>query len=226
MMDDELDRSGARQGERIPEITRYREILSKDPRSLVFASLAETYRKHGMSDRAIQVCMEGMRFHPDFVSGRVALGRAYFDQGEFEKARKEMEQVLSRHPDNLIALRTIAETDAREGRIHEALLNYRKILRFHPYSDEAASRIEQLRTRLDRETKARKEKAKAGTGIATKTMAAIYLQQGYIDEARDIFYKVLEQVPDDAQARKMLDDLAPSAGRARGKTDDIDEGGA
>ena len=51
-------------------------------RARIFAPLAEAYRKAGLVDEAIEVAREGLRIHPNFVGGRVALGRALFDDAE------------------------------------------------------------------------------------------------------------------------------------------------
>ena len=58
--------------------TQYFETrLNQAPQSLVFSRLADCYRKNGEFQQAIGVCMEGLRNHPDCVTGRVILGRCY-----------------------------------------------------------------------------------------------------------------------------------------------------
>ena len=70
------------------EIDRYQEILARESSSLVFAALSEAYRRRNMLDQAIAVCKKGLHHHPGFVSGRVALARAYVDKGETDRAAK------------------------------------------------------------------------------------------------------------------------------------------
>lgn len=53
-----------------------------------------------------------MKF-PDSLSARVTLGWALLDHGKFEDARQELEQVLKRAPDNLAAIRGLAELHDR-----------------------------------------------------------------------------------------------------------------
>ena len=64
-----------------PEIEKYHEKWRKDPTSRVFAQLADAYRKTGMLDEAIEVCVEGLKVHPSYNSARVVLGRAYLEKG-------------------------------------------------------------------------------------------------------------------------------------------------
>ena len=76
-----------------PEIERHMQILRKDPKSPVFAILSEAYRKGGLLDEAIATAVEGLKHNPNYISGRVALGRAYFDKGEMDKAVEEYQPV-------------------------------------------------------------------------------------------------------------------------------------
>ena len=92
-----------------PEINKYLAILSKDPGSMVFAPLAEAYRKAGMLDEAIATAQDGMKLRPDYVSGMVALGRAYFEKGLLAEARENLEKVLVIAPDNIIAAGILEE---------------------------------------------------------------------------------------------------------------------
>ena len=56
-----------------PIIYEYLKKYQEDPSSRVFAPLAESYRKAGLADEAIEIAREGLRVHPNFVGGRVAL---------------------------------------------------------------------------------------------------------------------------------------------------------
>lgn len=86
-----------------PEINKYLTILSRDPKSIVFAPLAEAYRKAGMLDEAIATAKDGLQSHPNYLGGLVALGRAYFEKGMLEEAREDLEKVVKIAPDNIIA---------------------------------------------------------------------------------------------------------------------------
>src|SRR3990172_3838835 len=86
-----------------PEISKYQAILSKDPNSMVFAPLAEAYRKAGMLDEAIKTAQEGLKLHPNYLSGMVALGRACYEKGMLKEAGEALGQVVKIAPDNIIA---------------------------------------------------------------------------------------------------------------------------
>jgi hypothetical protein len=67
----------------------------------------------GDLDRAIALCRDGLKRFPTQLSGRVTLGWALLDQGHYDEARTELEQVLRRAPDNLAAIRGLAELHDR-----------------------------------------------------------------------------------------------------------------
>ena len=78
-----------------------------------FGGVAERFRRAGDLDRAITLCREGLQRFPDLLSARVTLGWALLDKGEFEEAQVELQHVLRRAPDNLAAIRGLAELHDR-----------------------------------------------------------------------------------------------------------------
>jgi len=97
---------------RIDELKRR---VRQDPASISFAALAEEYRRAGHYQEAIEICREGLRHRPGYVSARVTLGRALLEVGEFEEAARELESVLSAAPDNIVAMRTLEEARRRSN---------------------------------------------------------------------------------------------------------------
>jgi len=81
--------------------------------SAAFGPVAERFRRAGDLDRAISLCREGLQKFPNTISARVTLGWALLDQGKFDQARVELEQVMRRAPDNLAAIRGLAELHDR-----------------------------------------------------------------------------------------------------------------
>jgi len=67
-------------------IKKYTEQLAQDPRSRVFVPLADAYRQLGRCEEAIAVAQEGLKNHPTYVSGKIALARAYFENGDADPA--------------------------------------------------------------------------------------------------------------------------------------------
>jgi tetratricopeptide (TPR) repeat protein len=91
---------------RIEELERR---VRQDPASIAFGALAEEYRRAGRLEDAVAACRAGLERHPSYLSARVTLGRALQELGLHRDARDEFEYVLSIAPDNLAAIRGLAE---------------------------------------------------------------------------------------------------------------------
>ena len=102
-----------------PRISELRRRVEKDPTSIAFAQLAEEYRRMGDYNEAVKICRGGLTRHPGYVSAQVTLGRALVELEEYDEARKELEAVLQIAPDNLAAIRALAEIHDRHGNVAE-----------------------------------------------------------------------------------------------------------
>lgn len=125
-------------------IYTYLKRYQEDPGSRVFAPLAEAYRKAGLLDEAIEIAREGLRVHPGFVSGRVALARALFDKKLYSEVCDELRPVAQENPDNLVAQRLMAESSLMLGRVADALTAYKMLLYFSPGEAETARMVSEL----------------------------------------------------------------------------------
>jgi predicted Zn-dependent protease len=106
-----------------PRIEELKRRVQSDPASIAFAALAEEYRRTGRFEEAIDTCTAGLVRHPSYLSAHVTLGRALIDVGRLEEAKKELESVLRLAPENLAAIRGLAEIHQRlrdESRAHQA----------------------------------------------------------------------------------------------------------
>jgi len=127
-----------------PALYRYLKKYQQDPTSRVFAPLAESYRKAGLVDEAIEIAREGLRIHPGFIGGKVALARALFDKTRYQDVIDELAPVVLDVPDNLVAQRLIAESYLMIGRVPEALSSYKMLLYFNPHDQETAKIVWEL----------------------------------------------------------------------------------
>lgn len=96
-------------------IDELRRRVEKDPSSIAFAQLAEEYRRSGDFQQAVKVCRDGLARHPGYLSAQVTLGRALMELGEYDDAHTELEAVLQVAPDNLAAIRALADIHQRRG---------------------------------------------------------------------------------------------------------------
>jgi tetratricopeptide (TPR) repeat protein len=96
--------------QRIEELRRR---IQKDPASIAFAQLAEEHRRAGQFEEAVRVCRAGLAQHPAYLSARITLGRALLEMGRYDEAVVEFEYVLKAAPDNLTAVRELADIEQR-----------------------------------------------------------------------------------------------------------------
>ena len=103
-----------------PRLEELKRRVQRDPASISFAALAEEYRRLGLFAEAIEACRAGLQRHPSYISARVTLGRALIEVGEFDEASSELEQVLRSAPENLAAIRALADIHRRRGEVSDA----------------------------------------------------------------------------------------------------------
>jgi tetratricopeptide (TPR) repeat protein len=98
-----------------PRIEELKRRVQSDPASIAFAALAEEYRRAERFEEAIETCKAGLVRHPSYLSAHVTLGRAFIEVGRLQDARQELEFVLKLAPENLAAIRGLAEIHHRMG---------------------------------------------------------------------------------------------------------------
>lgn len=94
----------------LAELEHYLRIFQENPDSRVFAPLADLYRRLGRLDDAERICREGLRRHPYYAGGRVALAHILFDKGQLQEAFDEVESIVTYYPDNLLARKILIKT--------------------------------------------------------------------------------------------------------------------
>jgi len=123
------------------EIARYRELLRRDPRSRVFAPLAEAYRKEGRLDEALALAREGVTHHPAYAGGWLALARVRLDLGRVQEAAEDLERAVAASPTEALAWRLLGETRARLRDRGGAFEAFARALALDPLDDGARRAI-------------------------------------------------------------------------------------
>ena len=128
----------------VTRIEDLRRRVQKDPASIAFAQLAEECRRAGQIQEAVDVCRSGLAIHPGYLSARVTLGRALLELNQLEDAQQELQMVLQSAPENLAAIRGVAEIAFRRGAHAEALVHYRAALALAKNDPELQERVSDL----------------------------------------------------------------------------------
>ena len=104
---------------------------------LVFAPLAEAYRKAGLQARALEILEQGLALHADYGPALIVRARCHLDTGDFPAAEAAFDQALGRDPHDPIALRGLADVFERTGRLPEAIERLRTLVDVDPRNSEA-----------------------------------------------------------------------------------------
>ena len=127
-----------------PRLEALRRRVLADPASVAFAALAEEYRRAARYDDAIETARAGLERHPAYATARVTLGRALFESGDIESARRELEQALAAAPENLAGLRALVDVYRSSGAPERARELARRGTALAPQDREWRSLVETL----------------------------------------------------------------------------------
>lgn len=125
-------------------IEKYQKLFEQDPQSKVFAPLGEAYRKMGLLDEALQVLTRGIRYHPNFASGRVALAKVQIEKKMYEEAVEHLHKASELSPENILAHRLLAECYVHLKKPKEALKAFKMVLFLNPNDAQAQSHTKKL----------------------------------------------------------------------------------
>ena len=110
------------------QIEEYQFTLLKNPRSPVFAVLAEAYRKMGLLQEALEISEKGVRYNPHFVSGIVAYAKVLFAMENYSECILALKNAMELNPDNLLALRLTGYCYKNQKKYDKALRVFKKVL--------------------------------------------------------------------------------------------------
>jgi predicted Zn-dependent protease len=90
-----------------------RRRVQREPSSFVFGQLAEALRRRGELQESVDICRAGLAHHPGYLAARATLGWALVGLGRLDEAERELGRVQRRAPENLTAIRGLAEVQRR-----------------------------------------------------------------------------------------------------------------
>lgn len=127
-----------------PRIEELRGRVQRDPSSIAFAQLGEEYRRAGHYEEAIETCRTGLSRHPGYLSARVTLGRALIETRELDAAEAELSLVLKAAPENLAAIRGLADIHHQRGDLGNALAFYRRALALAKHDPDLEQTVDDI----------------------------------------------------------------------------------
>jgi len=208
------------------EIGELKKKLAENADSLVFAPLADAYRKQGHLEEALAVCRKGLAKHPNYASARVVLGRILQDQGKVEDAMAEFKKVLEGDPENIMAHTLIGGVLMQKKDYQAAIEQYQRVLTLNPDDESVQDLLKEAIEKTAGENKAtvpakapekkpppdRKPGGKEST--ASLTLAELYYKQGHFDKAVEVYQDLLGSDPQNQILRQKLNDAVAKQGEA------------
>ena len=132
-----------------PLFLKYQADYEKNPRSRVFAPLAETYRKLGMTDKAMEILSQGIRFHPTYIMGYLGLAFCYFDLRQYSLAYNTLRPLVETSRDNIRLQKLFAEICLELGYREESLDTFKYLLFINPRDKEVAMQVATLESLIE-----------------------------------------------------------------------------
>jgi tetratricopeptide (TPR) repeat protein len=130
------------------EIDKLEARFRENPKGRNFAPLADAYRKAGLIDNAIELCQNGLKTHPDYVSAYIVYARCLIDKKDDAGAHDVFRKVLDLDGENIIALRVLAEIAERNKRFEEAVEWLSRLLNADPMNGDAAEALARAKAKV------------------------------------------------------------------------------
>src|SRR3990172_10174356 len=128
----------------LSEIEKLEARFRENPEGRYFAPLADAYRKAGRVDDALMLVQAGLERHPDYLSAHIVLGRCHLDKKDDGAALAAFQQVLTIDAENIIALKSLAETSERIGNALDARRWLMRLLAVDSMNTEAEEDLHRL----------------------------------------------------------------------------------
>lgn len=125
-------------------LAKYYNMYKKNPRSRVFAPLAESFRKLGMLEDAYKILKEGIRNHPNYTLGYIVLAHCYYDEQKYELTYNTLRPIINQNADNISLQKIFAQACIHLGHLEEALDTFKYLLFMNPKDKFFAEQVKKL----------------------------------------------------------------------------------
>lgn len=205
-----------------PTFLRYYEMWQRDPKSLVFAPLADFFCQYKLFADARKICEAGVRNNPNSVLAHYSMAKVYTYTREWHAAKHEALWVLAHTPKHEAAMEILQRieqgqhqsADVRTVTVPKVVEATSVIPAVLPDSGngqrESSSEVTVQDPRPSVKPNAGMTKSAAKPprkSWQTVTMAKIYIQQGHFFKARTIYKTILTRDPQNAEALAGLTSL-------------------
>jgi tetratricopeptide (TPR) repeat protein len=196
-------------------IRRQEERLARDPTSLAFAQLADLYRKAGRTREAVTLCRDGLARYPHYTTARLILAKALAGDGQLAPALGELKVILELSPRDVQCHRLAAEVHRRLGHIDDAVHHLETAAELDPGDRESHALLSLLRVATPDDAGGLARVLSDAT-FTTIAFGSLCLEQGCLEEAVQVFGRILRKDPDHREARDRLEQALRARQRRKG----------
>jgi len=181
-----------------------------DPRSTIFVSLAETYRKIGLFNDAREIVVKGLEQHPDFGPAYVVLARIECQLENYDASCAGFERALTLDPDSLAALVGYARVKLllhHDDEARDLLLHARSLSPADPVINKmllGLAPAPEVEEEIAPVIKSAPSAPNNLTSLASTTLADLYLAQGLTEKALALYRQLLSRNPDNLELRRKI----------------------
>ncbi len=195
------------------KISGYVKILAKDPHSTVFVTLGDAYRQLSMLDEALEIARKGVQGLPWFSPGHVVLGQILMARGETGEALGCFNQALILDGESIAAFKGLAAIYCQKGQDDVARQVLERAEQIHPGNSSIQHMLNHLSAVAEESVSAdaadsqAEQTQPAEAPISTTTIAELFVQQGLLPQACQVYRDILQADPDNGQVRAKLAEL-------------------
>ena len=193
-------------------------ILKNSPSQGTLYILLPVLKDNGEIRLVIQECLKALSRFPDDLTLRKILAEAYLEDDRFLEAEIEFERVIGGIKTLAEAIRSQADIYLLQKREDDARESLRHFLSFFPENQEAVELLRELDATIDISPAESLEEHEDSDitdnqeqtdfpEIITASLAETFFNQGRLNEAREIYEKLVEKNPEDEAARLRLDEI-------------------
>ena len=174
--------------------------MQQCPSSAVFFPLASLLWEKGLADQAENLLKSGLATYPNYAAAGVLLGEILIAKEKHEQAARYITKALEIAPWNISGRRLLAECYRKEGdeEATQVALRVAKMLE----DDEVAIQSAIIDSNVDSAPVVVPE-GKLDE-VATPALAELYMAQGHLDKARDVYEHLLKSAPDKVEWNERL----------------------
>jgi tetratricopeptide (TPR) repeat protein len=131
------------------DMQKWSDEVARDPRSLAFLPLARAYRRQGLREQAVQLCLRGLEAYPSHAEAHGLLALLYLENGDHQRAADEWSMVLRIDRDNFDALRGMGFCYLEQDRLSRARQSLERAALLRPADATVQEALRVLGTRQE-----------------------------------------------------------------------------